>query len=265
MSVLSSNPVFRKMKTIEATSDRTATMKGIASKTIYFLLLAVLGAVGFTAMHELMIAKFATMVVPYKGVLNIVTTIPELGIVAAAMLATALLPLFAWFFRKSIPVVGSLYAISEGITIGFLTNSLASGYQWIVVAALAITALIIVLMMFLYRFKIVKVGGKFRTIVTTSFLAMIALSAVFMVMAFIPFTRPVILFVGTPVIYFGFSALSVIVAALFLVSDFETIQMCIDKQLGKEYEWMAAWGFAYSIIYIFVRVFTIILELQQKK
>lgn len=262
---LTSNPVFRKIERLEATSDRTATMEGIASKTIYFLLLAVLGAIGFAVAHNLFIDKFESIAIPVKNVLHIVTNVPELGVVGIAMIVAAILPLFAWFLRRSIPVTGSLYAICEGIVFGFLTINLANGYQWIPVVTFVITALIIVLMMTLYKTGIVKAGKRFKTIVTTSFIAMIVLSIAFVVMAFIPFTRPVIALLGNPVVSIGFSALGIIFASLFLVVDFDTIQNCIQNKMDKENEWIVAFGLSYSIIYIFGKVFYLVLRSQESK
>ncbi|MBR3400618.1 MAG: Bax inhibitor-1/YccA family protein, partial [Parasporobacterium sp.] len=51
----------------------------------------------------------------------------------------------------------------------------------------------------------------------------------------------------------------VILASLFMLADFDTIQRCVENQVDKKYEWMAAWGLAYTILYIYFKILRILI------
>ena len=55
------------------------------------------------------------------------------------------------------------------------------------------------------------------------------------------------------------SIVFVIIAALFMLVDFDTIERCVENKMDKKYEWMAAWGLAYTILYIYFKVLRILL------
>ncbi|WP_366072660.1 Bax inhibitor-1/YccA family protein [uncultured Anaerovibrio sp.] len=50
--------------------------------------------------------------------------------------------------------------------------------------------------------------------------------------------------INTPGVSIGISIVFVIIAALFLLVDFDTIERCVENGVDKQYEWMAAWGLA---------------------
>ena len=68
-------------------------------------------------------------------------------------------------------------------------------------------------------------------------------------------------FVDQPVIAVGISVIYVIFACLFMLADFDSIQRCVDNRMDKKYEWMAAWGLAYTILYLYFKILRILLIL----
>ena len=56
------------------------------------------------------------------------------------------------------------------------------------------------------------------------------------------------------VINIGASVLMVIIASLFLLVDFDTIKHAVDDELPKKYEWYAAFGLAFSVIWLFFKI-----------
>ena len=43
----------------------------------------------------------------------------------------------------------------------------------------------------------------------------------------------------------------------FMLVDFDTIERCVTNQVDEKYEWMAAWGLAYTILYIYFKILRI--------
>ena len=46
--------------------------------------------------------------------------------------------------------------------------------------------------------------------------------------------------------------------------DFDTIERSVEQKLPKKYEWIVAFGLAYTIIYLFLKIFNLICKLTQK-
>ncbi len=261
------NPIIKKMydKAGTATNAETATYKGVATKTAFFLLMAVAGFAAFFVLH-MVLGRTGNPELVYNinEIFHLNMFVTEVAVAGTALVVSVLAPLFAWFLRSAIPVVGTFYALCEGYTIGFLTGMLTPQYQWISVAALVITILVVSAMLFLYAKRIVKVGHKFRAVVTTVFITMILCSLLTTVLYMIPFTRafidPILTFMGNPLISIGLSLVYLIVACLFLLVDFSVIEECIERGISARFEWMAAFGLAYTIIYIYFRVLELILK-----
>lgn len=262
------NPVIKKMhdRAETTTSSDTATYKGVARKTGFFLLMAVAGFAAFFLLH-LFLGRGGAPDIVYNidNIFHLNMYVTEAAVAGMALVISVIAPLFAWFFRSAIPVVGTFYALCEGYTIGFLTGMLAPQYQWISAAALVITILVVGAMLFLYARRIVKVGKKFRTVVTATFITMILGGLLTTILYMIPFTRalisPILTFMGNPLIGLGLTIVYLIVACLFLLVDFSVIEECIERGISSRFEWMAAFGLTYTIIYIYFRVLDLILRI----
>ena len=65
---------------------------------------------------------------------------------------------------------------------------------------------------------------------------------------------------NNPVVSILLSVVLVVLASLFMLADFDTIEKCVQNKVDKNNEWMAAWGLAYTILYIYFKILQIILE-----
>ena len=50
------------------------------------------------------------------------------------------------------------------------------------------------------------------------------------------------------------SAISILLASLFLISDFKQASSIVESGAPKEFEWLAAFGIAYTVIWIYIEV-----------
>ena len=266
------NPVIRKLeKNGEYNSDTTATYGGIVAKTIYFLLVSVIGVLLCFILHNIFINGTAGSVYHWEdaenGIYDLTINTIEIVILGAAILISLITPFLAWLIRPTIPVTGTLYSLAQGIFIGYITVALAPAYKFISLLAMIITLSLVAVMLFIYAKRIIKVTARFRGIICAMFFGAVFAGIIYFILNLIPAVKNSELFSGistalnTPAISIGISILFVIIACLFMLADFDTIERCVENRMDKKYEWMAAWGLAYTVLYIYFKILRILLIL----
>ncbi len=272
------NPVIKKMaKKSEAQEfigeESPATYNGILGKTLYFLLFCLVGLGIFFPLHNMFMANAkvagsVTVIENIKnleGIVRLETCGAEAKIFLLAGAVAILFPLIAWLVRPAIPVVGTLYALCEGYFIGVVTEALVPEYRWISFAALVITVILVATMLFLYKREYVKVTKKFRMIISALFITSILSGLLIFLLNFVPFLHPIISsmtsFMGSPVVSIALSVIYIIIAAMFLLVDFDVIKRCVEENCPKKYEWMAAFGLTYTVIYIYFKILNLIIQI----
>lgn len=115
-------------------------------------------------------------------------------------------------------------------------------------------------MLILYTTRIIKVTAKFRKFMFILFGSIIIGSIFLIVMHFIPGLNIVAMgidgILANPVVSI-ISSIVFIIAAIFLVADFDGIE----RKMDKSYEWMAAFGLAYTIIYLYFKILNLLVQI----
>ena len=264
-SILASNPVMRRLNKVnEYDVTNAATYGGITAKTVYFLLFTIAGII-----LQLILAKtFATgqtFDFNYKGFEITMYTTEAIALVVSVILAIVF-QLLAFFAKATTPVTGALYCVTQGYFISFLIFKVLQGKEYLGLLALVITMVIILVMAILYTKGIIKVTKKFKTVMMTLFITVISVSILMVIAAFIPFTRPLVQAMQNNLILsIGFTVLFIIIAALFLICDFDTIDRVVTNKLPKKYEWQAAFGLAFTVIWLYLKVLDLIITIAGNK
>ncbi len=276
------NPVIKKMaKKSEAqefsTENSSASYNGIIGKTLYFLIFCIAGLGLFFPLHNMFMAKpeayggryVVDNIKNLEGIVKFESCGTETLIFVIIAGIVLLCPLIAWLIRPTIPVVGSLYALCEGYFIGLLTEALLPEYRWISFAALIITAVLVATLLFLYKKEQIKVTKKFTMIVSALFFTSILSSLLIFLLSFVPLLHPIIssmtAFMGNPAVSIVLSVIYIIIASMFLLVDFEVIKRCVEEGMPKKYEWMAAFGLTYTVIYIYFKILNLIIQITSSK
>lgn len=263
------NPVLRRMeKNAECGTENVATYSGIVGKTVFFLLMTMVGDSACFFIHNLILQSGTRLVQvadSKNGIYDFTAGTADLVIMGIVLLVSLIMPFLAWFLRKTTPVTGSIYCVAQGFLIGYITVALAPQYKFISVLAMLITLTLVGGMLFVYAKRIIRVTARFRGVIIAIFFSIVLSSLIFFLLSLIPAIRNTDLFMGvsgainTPGVSIGISIVFVIIAALFLLVDFDTIERCVENGVDKQYEWMAAWGLAYTVIYIYFKVLRILL------
>ena len=253
------NPMIRKITRIEEKSADCATYSSIGNKCAFFMAMVI---VGVLLLIGLQMINPSTIVMEDGSAVTIST---------AALLATIpfglffiIMPFIAMLIKKTIPVTGTLYCMSVGYCISLMAQLFAE-YRDAISLALIITIAIVAVMALVYSRGWIKVDDNFRNIMKILFFTSIASGLLMLVAYFIPQLRGIVMFVAeNPVLSLAGSVVYVVIASLFLLVDFDAIQNAVEGKMPRKYEWIAAFGLAFSVIWLFLKVLDLILKMTGK-
>lgn len=260
------NPVIRKMQKAgeQANSgERVATYGGIALKTGLFLLITLIAIGGYFSLQPLF-EKSGNIIESTKGIIALRTTPMGLLILLGAIVLTIIMPLLCWLCKSIIPVTGTIFCIAQGYLVGFIADCLAPNFKWLAILSLVLTIGLVGGMLFLYARRIIRVGQKTRSVIITAFVAIFIGGVLLFIMNFIPglseIAAAVTRLMANPIIGVIVSCVFVVIGALMLLVDFDAIEQCVENNLPKKREWMAAYGLAYTIIYLYLRILEMLIK-----
>lgn len=258
---LSSNPVMRRLdKVNEYAETDSATYGGITAKVVYFMLFTIAGII-----LQLILAPQLQTGQPFDVTIKGFSTTLYVG-EAIALFASVILAivfqLLAFFAKVTTPVTGALYCVTQGYFISFLIFKVLKGYEYLGLLALAITLSIILVMAILYAKGIIRVTKKFKMVMMTLVFTSIGISLLMFIASFIPFTKPLVASLTQNIgLSVFFSVVFIIIAALFLICDFDTIDHVVNDHLPKKYEWMAAFGLAFTVVWLYLKVLDLLMTI----
>lgn len=266
---LSTNQVLTKVYNTsnQIETSNLASYKGVALKTIIFLVCCFVGVVIFFIFHALIMEKTRNPIysVSSDGIFYVYTCVTEIVIMSIVGLFVLIVPFFAWSIGKRISIVGAIYAFCEGYFVGTVMSFLTAEYRWIPLVAFLLTLSVVFSMLLFYKNSKIKIGGRFLNIILVFLSSILLTSVVLLLLYFIPFTnylvRAILTFVNSPLISIAISIVFLILSIVFLISDFENVRQIVENKMDKKLEWMASFGLIYTIIYIYFRFLEILIKI----
>jgi len=223
MKMRSSNPVLKTVRDKSRVSDRPVTYANVTYKTVF--LVAVTGlvgmyvfqsiATGFDIMNSLLIGA---LIVGFISVM-------------VGVRSVRLSPYFAF-----------IYAVSEGIVLGAISKMFAYYYEGIVPTAITTTFIVLLVMLLLYSSGVIKVTHKFASFMVVALISVIIMS---LLSLFIPFSGP---------FYYLVVGISAVLAALFLLLDFEMIKNSVEHGMDHRYGWILSLGLMVTLVWVYIEV-----------
>ena len=261
-TLLRSNPILNKLnKVTERAETNTASYAGIATKTTYFLLITLVGMVAQLIVKAALagepVWQTLTVYEKFTFTLNMKETI-AVGIVFVLGFVCELVGIFV---SKTIPVTGTLYSCSQGYVISFLIFKVLRGYEYLGLEALLLTIAVVACMSWLYTSGKIKVDQKFRTVLLSLLIGSVGVGVLSFIGSLIPATRPYVeMMMKNSAITIAIDVLGLVIAALFLISDFNTIDTCVKEGYPKKYEWYAAFGLVFTVIWIYLKILDLLMR-----
>lgn len=250
------NPTVRKLEKYctNAYEGEVSSYKGIAARTVFYLIIMAAGVGAYFYLHQ-----------AYGDTENGAKM--KVLVLLGALVVSLVSGLIASFAPRTCVVSGTIYSAAMGYLLTFISMSYAQQYKGIVMEAIILTILTVAAMAFLYSTGKVRVTDKFRTILCTLLIVSILGGIVFALLSTLApsssITKAIISVNNGPlgiVIAIG----GVVLAALFLLCDFDTIQQTVERGLPKKYEWYAAYGLVAGVIYLYLKILQLLARLQSE-
>lgn len=159
------------------------------------------------------------------------------------------------FKMKWASFLAPAYAILEGLFVGSVSAIYDYVYPGLPMQAVALTLLVTLGMFLVYRFRIIKVTNKLRTVVIVATSAV----ALFYLIQWLTYS-----FSGSAIgsqltssntpISIGFSILMVALASFNLLLNFDTVEKGVELKAPKYMEWYSAFGLMVTIVWLYLEI-----------
>jgi uncharacterized YccA/Bax inhibitor family protein len=173
----------------------------------------------------------------------------------------------ALYFRPAwAKFLAPVYALAQGFVVGVVSKFYESvqGQEGIVVQAVGATLATFLVMLVLYRTKIIKVTDRFRRIIIGATMGVMLLYLVSFVIRLIAGSEAVG-FLNSPSAFgIGFSVFVCVLAAMNLALDFDFIERGSAAGLPKGMEWFAAFGLLVTIVWLYLEILRLLSKLNRR-
>ncbi len=225
------------------------TMQGtITATAVLFVLLLASATAGWLAVKEKVVDGEVQIQFPSLAMVGVIVGI---GIVFALMFK----PQLAKFLAPA-------YAIAEGFAVGAISKAYDAYQHGIVIQAVGATLGVFLVMLVLYRTKIIRVTERFRKIVV---FATLGVMAFYLVSFVINLFGADVTFLNKPnALGIAFSIGVSVLAAMNLALRFDFIEKGTQMGLSKDFEWYAAFGLLVTIVWLYLELLRLLAKLQQR-
>ena len=248
----SKNPFF-KTKTFSNTSvandnvsvidyNQTMTVSGTINKSFILLMLLVATA-------------FITWTLAFNGYNPIVLTIGGAIVGLILVLVSTFKPHLSTYLAPA-------YALFEGLFIGGISAFFEASFPGIVMEAVGATFVTFLVCFALYKYNIVKVNEKFKSIVIAATLAIGVYYLVSWLLSMFTSFQPV--HYGNSLMSIGISVFVIVIAALNLFLDFDQIEKGAQERMPKFMEWYGAMGLMVTLVWLYIEFLRLLSKLSSR-
>lgn len=217
-----------------------------------------------TATGVLLVLLLASAVVGWANgpdARNEVQGFPALAFVGIIVGFAAVIALY--FRPQWAKVLGPIYAIAEGFVVGVISRAYESLYDGIVLQAVGATLGVFVVMLVLYRSRIIKVTDRFRRIVIGATLGLMVFYGISFLIRLVAGPGSVSFLHSSSLLGVGFSILAAGLAAMNLALDFDFIERGSREGLPQQVEWFAATGLVITLVWLYLELLRLLAKLQR--
>ena len=224
-----------------AISSETMTINGTVNKT--FLSLTLLMVTGYyTFMSGQIMSGFAIF----------------------SLIAAFIVAIITMYKKEWSPITVPIYAILEGIGLGWVSYSFNSLYDGIVLSAICITVSILLAMLMIYRSGLIKPTEIFKLGVCAASGGIFVVYMINFVMSFFGSQMGIMNIQNASLMSIGFSLFVIVIAALNLVVDFDFIEEGAEKGAPKYMEWFGALGLMVTLVWLYLEILRLLAKLRSR-
>lgn len=258
MEKQSNNPFFKNKEFSGHETAYYTTESSNATVIDYNNTMTVNGAMGKTAILFVLLLLGAG--VPFY---LIAQGMSFYGPAIVSFVIALILSIVVGFTPKQARYLAPAYALFEGVVIGSL-SILFEVYvkPGIVLQAVGGTFVTFIVCLLLYRFRIVKVTERFKSVVLA---ATLAIGTYYLISIVLSWGFGISLFHhGNSLMSIGFSIFVIVIAALNLFMDFNMIEEGAQRRLPKYMEWFGAMGLMITMIWLYLEFLKLLAKLNSR-
>jgi uncharacterized YccA/Bax inhibitor family protein len=224
----------------------TMTVSGTANATIFLVLLVVASA----AVTWVMIPEATTgeIVFPTGWVIG--------GLIVA--LVAAMVSIFKPRLSR---ILAPVYALAEGIVVGAISRAYDEAYDGIVLQAVGATLAVFLVMLGLYRSRIIKVTDRTRRIVLGMMMGLMGFYLVSFIFGMFG-AWPSFISDASP-LGIAFSLFVAGLAAFNLALDFDMIERGAEAKMPSYMEWYCALGVTVTLVWLYLELLRLLAKLRE--
>lgn len=224
------------------------TVSGTASATITLLVLILASAT----------VTWLSIDAPVAGEMIKIPT----GWVIGGFIVALVAVLVSSFKPHTSRIAAPVYAIAEGVVLGAISRAYSEMYDGIVVQAIGATLGVFVVMLLMYRSRIIRVTDKFRRVVVGATLGLMAFYLLSFVLGMFG-NMPSFINNASPM-GIGFSVLVAGLAAFNLALDFDMIERGAANKLPAHMEWFCALGVTVTLVWLYLEILRLLAKLREQ-
>lgn len=230
-------------------AEGTMTVNGTMGKFGFLLLMVFAGA-------------FYTWSLYGKGEVSLMQTLMLVGVFGG------LISVIAISFKPTLAkYLSPLYGLFEGFFLGaisaIINDAFAKQAPGIVPQAVGLTFAVALTMFALYRFGVIKVTDKLRSIIISATIGIALFYLVTWVLGM--FHVNVGFMYNSSMLGIGISVFVVIIAALNLLLDFDMIDRGTQMGAPKYMEWYGAFGLLVTIVWLYLEILRLLSRIYGRK
>lgn len=224
------------------------TIRGTASATLMLLVLIVASAT----------VTWMTIDEPLPGE---AVQLP-MGWVLGGFIVALIAVLVSSFKPHLAKFAAPVYALAEGVVLGAISRAYSEAYSGIVLQAIGATGGVFIVMLLLYRSRIITVNDKFRRIVMGATLGLMAFYLVSFLFGIFG-NMPSFISDASP-LGIGFSVFVAGLAAFNLALDFDMIERGAENKLPAHMEWYCALGVTVTLVWLYLEILRLLAKLREQ-
>lgn len=229
---------------IQNSNEETMTINGAINKAIILSLILMLSAL---VSVYFVLARNIELLYPAVMVSSIGALI--LGIIMT-------------FKKEMAKTFSILYAILEGIAIGGISFIFNAVYEGIVAQAVFFTSVDLLIMLLLYKFRIIKVNDKFRSVIFGATLCIAIVYFINFILGFFKMSVPFL--TDSSPIGIVISVVIVAIASFNLLLDFDFIERGANMNMPKYFEWYSAFGLLVTLVWLYLEILRLLSKIKSR-
>ncbi|SCN41780.1 Uncharacterized protein BCRIVMBC938_05952 [Bacillus wiedmannii] len=188
----------------------------------------------------------------------------KIPVLIGIIIVTLIVAFLVIFIPRISPICAPIYAVLQGILLGSISAYYTMRFgDSIALTSVLLTISILFAMLLLYATRIVKVTKKFRAVVTVATLGILIMYFIVFLLGILGGNVPYIHQGGT--ISIIISTIVIIVAALDLLLDFDSIEHGTHSGAPKYMEWYSAVGFMMTLVWLYLEILRLVSYIMKNK